>query len=612
MIGTGIGSSSVGPRRLLRSLGDRQEERIKAGVILRLLHFAAPYRRLLLAAFLFMLVATAGALTLPYLTSVIIDVNIAGMDPRGLWRNALLFALAVVLTHAAVGLQTFLLARVGQQILFHLRKHLFEHLQRLSVAYHDTNLVGVTVSRVINDVSVINNLLSEGLITLIGDAIIIAGTVTVMLAMHARLALLTLSILPLMILATFIFSRKARVAFRTTRESIAGLVGSLAENIGGIKVIQSYAQEARSHEQFEEHNRRNRAAHVRAMSLSYVFLPTVDVLGIAASAIVLLAGGYMIVQGHTSIGVVVAFLSYVSRFFAPIRELSQLFATLQSASAAGERVLQLLDTEPVVQDSDEAETVDTIDGKVELRNLSFAYADTLILKNINMQIEPGQTVAIVGPTGAGKTTIINLICRFYDTDRDAIFLDDRELHTICCNSLHRHMAYVPQEPFLFSATIAENIAFGRREASRSEIIEAARNAEAHAFISNLPAGYDSRVFEGAANLSTGQQQLINIARAMLADPRILIMDEATSSVDTLTEAVIQRALKRLLIGRTAIIIAHRLTTVHDADQIFLLNQGRVVAHGKHEQLMDSAPMYRSLYEQQFIEAATVDPGLFSC
>ena len=486
-------------------------------------------------------------------------------------------------------------------MLFTLRNRLFEHLQKLSVAYHDSHIVGVTVSRVINDVSVINMLLSEGLVAMIGDTLLIVGTIVVMMVMDARLALITFSIIPLMVLATYLFSRKARVAFRDTREKVATLVGNLAENISGIRVIQSYVQEDASQRRFEENNRKNRNAHVYAMSLSFVFLPAMDFLSVMATCIVLLAGGLMAASGNMAIGIIVAFMTYVNRFFMPIRELSQLFTTLQSATAGGEKVLDILDTPPAVADSPDAEEREIINGKIEFQNVSFSYDRKVeVLHDISLVIEPGETVAIVGPTGAGKTSITNLICRFYECTAGKLLVDDCDVRAISLESLHRHMGYVSQDPFLFAGTIAENIGYGKKGNDREAIIESAKHAEADTFIKNLPDGYDTQILEGGVNLSTGQRQLISISRAVLIRPSILIMDEATSSVDTVTEGLIQKALVYLLKGRTAIVIAHRLTTVQGADRIYVVDDGRITETGTHNQLIAARGMYRNLYERQFI------------
>ena len=608
----GTTSAGMGPGRMMRSFGEQAEEgrAFDPHVVARLLVFLKPHWRRMLAACVLMMIASALSLATPYLIKVAIDQYIAQGDTAGLARVALLTAGAFVGIYLATAGQQYLLSWVGQQVLATLRARLFRHLQELPLGYHDAHIVGVTISRVINDVDVINDLLSQGVVTLFGDVLVLAGIVTVMLSMSPRLALLSFSVLPLMVLATVLFARRAKVAFRETRSRIAAVVGDLAEDISGMRVIQAFAQEGSSRERFDEVNRANREAHVAAMSLSFVFLPTVEFLGILATSIVLWFGGQAVAQGELTLGVVVAFLSYVTRFFQPIRELSQLYTTMQAAMAGGECVLQLLDTQPEVADVPGAIEMPPITGRVELCDVSFAYErarsgdqpEPRVLHQVSLTIEPGQTVALVGPTGAGKTSIANLIARFYDVTEGAVRVDGTDVRQVTQQSLRRQMGLVPQDPFLFSGTIADNIRFGQPAASDSAMEEAAHLANAHDFIAALPNGYATMILEGGVNLSLGQRQLICIARAVLADPRILILDEATSSVDTLTEVLIQEALARLLAGRTAIVIAHRLSTIRNADYICVVQDGRIVERGRHEELLARGGLYSDLYERQCMDA----------
>lgn len=602
-ISIGAGGPGMGPRGAIERFGEEVEGRaFEWRILRRLLAFLKPHSGKMAIALALMLVASGLTLLTPYLIKVAIDHAIAEGDVAELHRIAAMIVVAFLGLYITTAGQRYLLSWVGQRVLATLRGDLFRHLQELSLGYHDTHIVGVTISRVMNDVGVINELLSQGLVTLIGDLLVLGGIVVVMVSMSPRLALLAFSVIPLMILATYLFARRAQVAFRETRARIAAVVGDLAEDISGMRVIQAFAQEGATHERFDEVNRANRDANIAAMSLSFVFLPSVEFLGMLATAIVLWFGGMAVARDQLTLGVVVAFLAYVSRFFQPIQELSQMYTTLQAAMAGGERVLELLDTEPDVKDKPDAIEMPPIKGHIELRHVHFAYrGDTRVLHDVNLVIEPGQTVALVGPTGAGKTSIANLIARFYDVTEGAVLIDGIDVRDVKQRSLRRQMGLVPQDPFLFSGTLADNIRFGRPDATDEEVERAARLANAHDFIVAMPDGYETEVLEGGVNLSVGQRQLICIARAVLADPRILILDEATSSVDTVTEALIQEALERLLAERTAVVIAHRLSTIRNADLICVVHGGRIVERGRHEELLALGGLYRELYERQFVD-----------
>jgi ABC-type multidrug transport system fused ATPase/permease subunit len=604
-MGFSIGASGGGhgrPGHFLHHLSTREQTgRISGRVLLRLLRFVQPYwLQMTAAAALMLIVSWTGALT-PYLTKVAIDDNILASDMPGLVRTSVLLAVVMAANYLAQAVQGYILSWVGQHVLADLRGQLFRHLQSLSVPYHDRNIVGVTISRVINDVAVINELLSQGLVSVLGDSVLLVSIIGIMLTMEPRLALLTFAVLPLMLVATLVFSRYARRAYRVTRERVGAVVGDLAENIGSMRVIQAFAQEQTAAKQFEEVNRANRDAYIYARSLSFAFTPVIDILSVMATCVIFWVGGVMVTRGTLTIGVVIAFLGYVNRFFNPIRDLSQIYTTLQDATAGGERVLELLDTVPAVKDAPGADEMPPIEGRVELRDVTFAYLPGQdVLRHVDVSVAPGETIALVGPTGAGKTSIANLVARFYDVNEGTVEIDGRDVRSVTRVSLHNQMGLVPQDPFLFAGTIAENIAFGRSDASQAEIVAAARLANADSFIQRLPEGYETLILEGGVNLSVGQRQLLCIARAVLVDPRILILDEATSSVDTMTEMLIQEALQRLLTGRTALVIAHRLSTVRRADRIYVIDDGRIVEQGSHEALLEQEGLYHDLYERQFI------------
>jgi ATP-binding cassette subfamily B multidrug efflux pump len=590
-----------GPVHMLQSLGRETEGRaFDARIMARLLSFLAPFARPIVLAVLAMLASSALGIASPWLLKVAIDRDIPAGDARGLALTAALLAGSFAGAYLFTAIQRSLIARVGNALLAGLRSRLFRRLQELELGWHDRHISGVTVSRVINDVAVINDLLSQGLVTLFGDVAILAGIVAVMLAMNARLALLAFTVLPAMVAATVLFSRAARGAFRTTRTRIAAVVGDLAENIGGMRVIQAFAREDAARRRFRAVNLANRDANVEATSLSFLYMPAMDLLAAVATAIVLWVGGRSVVGGGLTIGTVVAFLSYVTRFFQPVQELSQLYATLQAAMAGGERVFELLDTEPAVRDAPDAPDLAPVRGGIELHGVEFSYVPGQpVLRGVDLSIEPGRVVALVGRTGAGKTTIAGLVARFHDPTAGTVLVDGIDVRSVSQRSLRRQMALVPQDPFLFAGTIADNIRFGRPGASDAEVEAAARTANAHEFIARMPEGYATRVLEGAANLSLGQRQLVCIARAVLVDPRVLVMDEATANIDTVTESLIQRALAQLLEGRTALVIAHRLSTVRAAHLICVVEGGRIVERGTHGDLMALGGVYTRLYEQQY-------------
>lgn len=603
-----IGNTTLGmgPRDAIDQFGGANPEEVgkfNAHVIRRLLNYLKPHAWKMLAAFLLTLVQSGLTLLTPYLIKNAIDLHITPKISVGLGLLTVQIALSFLALFLVSSGQSYLLSWVGQRVLTKIRADLFQHLQKLQLGYHDKHISGVTVSHVINDVAEINELLSQGIVTLIGDMVVLIGIIVVMLKMSPKLALLSFTVLPLIILATWLFSRQAKVAFRETRSKIAAVVGDLAEDISGMRAIQAFTQEEASQNRFKAVNRENRNAYINAMSLSFIFLPSVEFLGMLATAIVLWFGGRFVINQQVTVGVLVAFLSYVSRFFQPILELSRLYTTFQSAMAGGEQVIALLDSPLEIMDSADAISLPVLAGKVELKHVSFQYTSESpqVLNDINLLIRPGENIAVVGPTGAGKTTIANIVARFYDVSAGAVLLDDYDVRTVTQESLHRQVVIVSQTPFLFSRSIAENIAYGKPQAALADIIEVAKKANAHDFITALPEGYNTKIQEGGVNLSLGQRQLISIARAMLVEPRILILDEATANIDTITEVQIQQALERLFKGRTAIIIAHRLSTVRKVDRIYVMDQGKIIEEGNHHQLLARQGLYAALYERQFMD-----------
>jgi ABC-type multidrug transport system fused ATPase/permease subunit len=589
----------------------------RGAVAARLGAYLSPFWPHLAAMLIMVLVNAVAFAVAPFLIGRAIDQFIAVGDRAGLGRTMLLLLGVFVVGQVTLMGQFYLMGWVGQQVLARMRQEIFARIQSLSLSYFDRHEAGDLMSRLTNDVDVLNQLLGGGVVQLLGGILQMLGIVVAMIALNWQLALVSFSIIPVMVLITNLLARRARAAFRQTRETIGEVNVELEEKISGVRVAQAFSREEANRERFAQLNAANRDANVSAVGITSAFAPAMDVLSTLAMAIVAGYGGYLAIAGLVTVGMVVAFLRYVQQFFRPVQQISQVYALLQAALAAGERIFDLLDEIPDLADAPGAREMPPIQGRVVFEQVDFSYAgrgggngrgdgaspgrDAEVLRGVNLRAEPGQTIAIVGPTGAGKTTLVNLVGRFYDVTGGQVLVDGVDVRSVTRASLRRQMGVVLQDSFLFSGTVADNIRYGRLDAGDAEVEAAARAVGAHDFIMSLPDGYRTELGERGGTLSQGQRQLISLARAVLADPRILILDEATANVDTRTELVIQNALAKLLKGRTSLVIAHRLSTVRDADRVYVLEDGQIVEQGTHHDLLARGGAYAQLYARQFRE-----------
>lgn len=570
----------------------------------RLFGYARPYGWRLTLAMVLMLGASAAAVAGPYFVKIAIDSGLTVGDYNVLRYTVLAYLGTAVLQWIFTYFRVNIMAWVGQAVIYDLRSDLFHHLQELSLGFYSRYSVGRVITRVINDVETLRDFLTWAVLAIARDVFTLVLIVIVMLTMDLRLALITFSVLPLMVLATIAFRRFSRPAYRKVRAAISWVNSVLAENVNGVREVQAFSRQAFNYAYFREYvNRYHLQRAIHAARLASFFSPVVDILGGIATMLVVWLGGSAVFGHRITAGVLVAFVLYIDRFFNPIRDLSRRFDTMQSTMAGGERILALLDTEVEVRDAPDARPLPPVAGAVRFDAVSFHYSDdpTLVLADIDLDVRPGQTLALVGETGAGKTTIVKLLSRFHDPTSGVVRVDGRDLRTVTQASLRRQMGIVLQDPFLFNGTVRDNILFGRLNAGDADVTAAAQAVGAHEFIMALRNGYDTGVEEGGVLLSVGQRQLISFARALLADPRILILDEATSSVDTQTEQIIQRALATLLRGRTSFVIAHRLSTITHADQIIVIHGGRIVEQGTHAALLAEQGIYYDLYKTGFQE-----------
>ena len=561
-----------------------------------LIGLVTPYRGRTAGAIVTLIAFTLVALVPPLLAKLAVDQGIKSGDLQTLVWIVLAFVFVGLLTFALSSVQTYLTGWVGERALADLRIRLFEHLQRLSLGYFERNRTGAIISRITNDVEALDTLITDGVTSLVQNTMLLVGTAVVLFVLDWRLALATLSVIPLMALATMWFRIRSNRAYRRVRERIGLVTATLAEDIAGMRVVQSYAREPRNQSSFRGINSRYRDANYETIVLNGLYFPAVDFLSSLATAIVLGYGGYLLVNDQVTIGTLLAFFLYLANFFDPVQQLSQLYNTFLSATAALDKIVEVLDEEPEIVDAPAALALPRIDGHVHFEEVRFGYGSLPeVLHGITLDVPAGTTVALVGQTGAGKSTIAKLIARFYDVREGRITIDGHDVREVEQKSLRRQLGVVPQEGFLFAGTVAENIAFARPDATMGEIEQAAAAVGADGWIRELEDGFETQLGERGFRLSLGQRQLIAFARALLADPRILILDEATSSVDIGTERVIEAALQKLLAGRTAFVIAHRLSTIQSADLIVVLAHGQIVEQGTHAELMALGGAYRGLY-----------------
>jgi ATP-binding cassette subfamily B multidrug efflux pump len=582
--------------------GNRTIDRAKdpRSALRRLLSYLKPFRLQLGVVVVLVVASTLLSLIGPYLIGVAIDQFIVMQDVEGLISISLLMFgiyLAQSLTSMGYGL---IMVTVAQRVLKNLRRELFEHFQLLSLSFFDRQPAGDLMSRITNDVDTINQALTQNVTRLISDLLTSVGVLVIMFQLNIWLTLGTLLVFPIMVGLTAFVGKRTRSGFRSLQANLGRLNGNMEENLSGERVIIAFGQQKAVLKSFDKINYMVRDASIHAMTYAFLIMPLMGILNNVNIAVVAGLGGWLILNGLASVGMIATFISYSRQFTHPLRQIADVYTNLQSALAGSERIFEIIDTQPEIPDEPDAVPLDKLKGEVIFDHVDFSYVTGVpVLKDISLHAKPGQTIALVGPTGAGKTTIVNILSRFYDIQSGAIIVDGIDVRKVQKDTLRRELGVVLQDDFLFSDTVMENIRYGRLDATDEEVIEAAKLANADDFITRLPQGYKTQLSERGSNLSQGQRQLLSIARAIVSDPSILILDEATSSVDTRTEVQIQEALLRLMKNRTNFVIAHRLSTIRNADQVLVINEGRIIERGTHRQLLKKKGFYHNLYTSQF-------------
>jgi len=578
-----------------------------ARLMRRLLRYLRPYRWHVLLGIALSVIVSASEAIRPYFTKIAVDVDIANSDPHGLLITILMFLALIVFRGIVQYFAAYLTQWIGQRTIFDLRMEVFSHLQKLNLRFYDRNPIGRLITRVTNDIEVLNEMFSSGIVMVFTDIFTIIGILYFMFSMNWQLALISLSVLPLLFYGTFLFRRKARETYREVRQQIARINSFMQEHISGMMVDQIFNREKKSFEKFSSINAAHRDANIKSILYYALFYPGVELIGALSVGLIVWYAGLNALDGTITIGTVMAFLQFNEMFWRPIRDLSEKYNILQTAMASSERVFQLLDDRSMIEVKSVPARLDDVRGEVEFRNVWFAYnipsdgsrSPEWILKDVSFRIRPGEVVALVGHTGAGKTSIISLMSRFYEVQKGEILIDGISMHDLEPSNLRKHIAVVLQDVFLFSGDIKGNINLWNPGIPIERVKAAARIVGAHSFIERLPAGYDAEVKERGATLSVGQKQLLSFARAIAFNPKILVLDEATSSVDTETELLIQEAIRKLLRGRTSIVIAHRLSTIQHADKIIVMHKGEIREMGSHQELIGRDGIYRKLYRLQY-------------